>query len=134
MNDLSSLITWPAAYYISFYFHEGGHYIATRISGIKVLNVKYTRQLLIPVPVAVELDEGEIEGGRFEVYAKVALMMLSGPIIGLTPIITAWFLVHDQILNFLVVCLVYIAGCRRDIFELISLLSGRPVDGMEITE
>ena len=134
INELLNLSIWIAAYYISFYFHEGGHYIATRISGIKVLNIKYTRRLIIPVPVAVELDDSSIEGSKLEIYTKVVLMMLSGPIIGFIPIILIWVLVHDDLFNVVIVSLVYIAGCRRDLFEFMSLILGRPVEGMEITE
>lgn len=134
MNELSSLVIWIAAYYSSFYFHEGGHYIATKASGLKVINIKYTRQLIVPVPVAVELDDNSIEGGKLEIYTKAALMMLSGPIMGFIPIILTWFLLHDDLFNVAIISLVYIAGCRRDLFEFKSLILGRSIEGIEITE
>jgi len=49
-----------AAFYLMYYFHECGHFIAAKISGFKKITVGYTNRYFLKVPNEVNLDAKEI--------------------------------------------------------------------------
>ena len=130
---LPTAFVWIITLYMMYYFHEGGHYLAIKSLNLKVTKVYFRRLFLIPIPHAVE-SEGEIESKkRSVIIGKMLFIVLSGPVVGLIPIIMAHAFYPD-LMNLVLFLLVYLYGCKEDAAKSYKLIRNDKIAGLEISE
>jgi hypothetical protein len=101
----------------SFYFHEGGHYGMRKLLFPKEkISVIYSRQLIVPYPVAVAVPATLPSRGRGR---KVAVM-LAGPLMGLIPIGALYF--FDQVSFLILLACSLLIGNLADYLEVWKLI------------
>ena len=109
--------------YISImYFHEAGHYVASKLAGYNNIYFEYTKVFHVNVPCAVS----GLKDDLFESYKELrATFALVGGILGGTfPIILYHFSPYSEPLFTLVLCIMYLRGCLTDLKMLFFILSG----------
>ncbi|MEN6293604.1 MAG: hypothetical protein ABFD07_16515 [Methanobacterium sp.] len=107
--------------YLYLSFHEGGHYLAAKISGFKNVKIGYTKYKF---PIFVEIDDTEIEKVK-NVNIKVLFITICGPLFGLIPFVALYFVVRgvgDALITILigVVILFYLKDCRKDFEQIVE--------------
>lgn len=119
--------------YLYLSFHEGGHYLAAKLSGFKNVKIGYTKYKF---PIFVEIDDTEIEKIQ-NVNIKMFFISICGSLMGLIPFMGMYLVIRGMD-NMLIVVLVgiaimlYLKDCKEDFKQIAEsvrmLINGRGVN------
>ena len=123
MNPILKLIIYlPATIIFTIIFqylylslHEGGHYLAAKLSGFKNVKIGYTKYML---PTHIEIDDDEL-ARTADSEKKMIFTAIAGPVLGLIPYAVMYLIgvqLGDVVIKIAVGVLIiwYLVGCWKD--------------------
>jgi hypothetical protein len=128
-NIILGLIAYTLTYIISIYFHEFGHYVTSRLIGLKIHETKVDlKESIAHVSVS-----GKITGERCKSLISFFMLLTSGFLFSLIPIIIFGVLLGDIPLT-LMLMIFQLYGSRSDFSRIVEVYSLRKFSSVEITE
>ncbi|MEN6552292.1 MAG: hypothetical protein ABFC34_05320 [Methanobacterium sp.] len=121
INLLLTIIIAIIFKYSYLYLHEGGHYLAAKLPGFKNVKIGYTKYKF---PIYIEIDDDELEKIK-NVSVKILFITICGPLVGLIPFITLYFVVRNvgDVLTTVLMgaaILLYLKDCRKDFEQIVE--------------
>jgi len=123
MNPILKLIIYLLAtiiftiifQYLYLSLHEGGHYLAAKLSGFKNVKIGYTKYML---PTRIEINDDEL-ARTADSEKKMIITAIAGPVLGLIPYAVMYLIgvqLGDVLIKIAVGVLIigYLVGCWKD--------------------
>ena len=123
MNPILKLIIYLLAtiiftiifQYLYLSLHEGGHYLAAKLSGFKNVKSGYTKYML---PTRIEINDDEL-ARTADSEKKMIITAIAGPVLGLIPYAVMYLIgvqLGDVLIKIAVGVLIigYLVGCWKD--------------------